>query len=195
MKNQKLALEMEFPVTNDCIAMIKRKLCFWGQQKTSYDREGKNITGIIINHKININIGSTSPLWLNPSKTFYKILFVLCLVVALIFIGSFVAIQYYNNSLLNDSVSSTQSDQQNNKICVQKSYTYIKSYFIIIGSIILLLNCKIYNLYSLIKAFFALFVAMIDFASDVEWSRYLFLNTLLWLGLCGFLIADFIYVK
>jgi hypothetical protein len=98
-------------------------------------------------------------LWVNPSKTFYKVYFALCLLCSLLFVASFIAIQYYNNSLINDSTintsgsgnttnttnttnsTDTTTGNDNNSICVQNSYNYLKSVFIIIGSIILFLNC------------------------------------------------------
>lgn len=94
-----------------------------------------------------LNLGMTTPLWVNPSKTFYKFLFIVTLIMSLLFVGSYIAIQYYNNTLtgLNSTVdSSNTSDEQNNKACVNKAYSYMKSWFIVIGSIILFINCKVW---------------------------------------------------
>jgi len=79
---------MDFPVTNTMIKSLNKNCCNWGQKKTSYDREGH----------IKSN---TSPLWINPSPGIYKLFFVLALICSLIFVGSFIAIQFYNNSLDN----------------------------------------------------------------------------------------------
>ena len=38
-------------------------------------------------------------------------------------------------------------------------------------------------------------MASIDYASDIEWSRYLSVSVIAWGALVGFLIADFVYVK
>lgn len=174
-------------------------------------------------------IGASSPLWINPSPLFYKIFFILTLLCSLLFVGSFIAIQYYNNGIYtppNSSTNSTNStatnststttvntnntaiitpnatlinsttpnttntttvninntgvntpnttttnsastnptstttvnttnnantianatttNSTNNTYCVQSSYSYLKSWFIVIGSIILFLNCKEY---------------------------------------------------
>lgn len=72
-------------------------------------------------------------------------------------------------------------ESQNNLLCVNKCYKYLGGLFIVIGSIILLLN-----------AFYALFIANIEYASDKEWSRYLVLNVILWACLIGFVIGDYL---
>jgi len=115
-----------------------------------------------------LQLGNTAPLWLNPNKLFYKVLFILCLICSLIFVGSFIAIQYYNNTTYNGVVSfnntnytlfnsttgnttnTTHSNQtiSNNNACVSISYEFLKSSFIVIGSIILFLNCKLFFIFS-----------------------------------------------
>jgi hypothetical protein len=96
---------------------------------------------------INLIKGRTSPLWINSSKVFYKVFFVICLVVAVIFIASFIAIQYYNSELQNSGGNTSAANQT----CVKNAFDYIKSFFIIIGSAILFLNCKTsYKYYSLL---------------------------------------------
>ena len=42
----------------------------------------------------------------------------------------------------NSTLANQTANYNNNKDCVQKSYTYLKSWFIVIGSFILLLNGK-----------------------------------------------------
>ncbi len=116
---------------------------------------------------------------MNPSKLFYKIFFVFAVICSLLFVGSFVAIQFYNNSTYtgatknttsivlpstsnttnttntnptpstdtktnttsgNSTDTNSTSNNSYNRICVQTSYAYLKSFFIVIGSIILFLN-------------------------------------------------------
>jgi hypothetical protein len=100
-----------------------------------------------VHYEVNFK-GGITPLWENPSLLFYKILFILTLIGSLLFIGSYVAIQHYNFKLLNTVPPATTDAQEklnqaNNKNCVEKSYSYLKSFFIIIGSAILLINCNI----------------------------------------------------
>lgn len=129
MSNKVQYLEMDFPVTNEMIKCCDRLCCRWGQKKPPYDTEG-NIRG------------ATAPLWINSNKTFYKVFFALCLVCSLLFIASFIAIQYYDNNQTDTSTDPTQTATEvaNNNTCVSKSHQYLKSWFIIIGSAILLIN-------------------------------------------------------
>ena len=41
---------------------------------------------------------------------------------------------------------------------------------------------------------FCLFMTYVDYATDEEWSRYLCLNTILWVALVAFLIGDYLTV-
>jgi hypothetical protein len=41
---------------------------------------------------------------------------------------------------------------------------------------------------------YCLFLVCVEYASDQEWSRYLFLFTICWCGLVGFLIADYLFI-
>ncbi len=41
---------------------------------------------------------------------------------------------------------------------------------------------------------FCLFIMYKDYASDTEWSRYMVINLVLWIGLVGFLFADYLTV-
>jgi hypothetical protein len=120
--------EMQFPVTNKCIKWFNNTLCSWGQRKTNYDVEG-NIKGM------------TAPLWANPSKVFYKIFFIVSLICSLLFVGCFIAIQFYNNDLTNKKPDTTTAVDVN-YTCVKESYEHLKSPFIVIGSIILFINGK-----------------------------------------------------
>lgn len=186
-------MEMGLPVGNTSFQRCDRFCCSWGQRKSSYDKEG-NLKGII---KSIIFIGGITPLWENPSLLFYKILFILTLIGSLLFIGSYVAIQNYNSKLLNSVPTATTDAQEklnqtNNKDCVEKSYSYLKSFFIIIGSAILLINCKINILR--ILAFYYLFLNCVSYASDKEWSKYLIIHALLWVALVGFLFIHFLTV-
>ena len=56
-----------------------------------------------------------------------------------------------------------------------------KTVFIVIGSIILLVN-SLYWLYIYLK----------EYASDQEWSRYLIILVVFWSAMVGFLIAEYI---
>ena len=73
-----MKLEMDFPVTNNCVKWFNHTFCNWGQKKTTYNKEGqikgKNIYKILL-----YIIGGTAPLWVNPSPTFYKVFFILTL--------------------------------------------------------------------------------------------------------------------
>ncbi len=134
------------------------------------------------------------------------VFFVICLISSFIFIGSFIAIQFYNNSTYNGSIkqenlsnstlyanstTTLSTDALNNIICVKQSYLYLRSWFIIVGSIILLLNG---NFITYFLAFYCLFMACVDYASDQEWSRYLLINTIMWCALVGFLIGNYLSV-
>jgi len=193
-KGKYLKLEMEFPVTNECVKWFNGTCCGWGQKKTPYDAEG-NIKG------------GPAPLWINPRPLLFKIYFIVGLFCSLLFVGSFIALQYYNNTLsapfgLNTNTTSSNSTAtigvvvnstvvnvttsnnstlDNNTFCVNTSYNYLKTWFIVIGSIILFLNSMYY-----------LFLTLVDFASDQEWSRYMTLNFISWCALVGFVIADYL---
>ena len=126
-----MKLEMDMPMTNDFIVWFNKTLCSWGQTKCPHNSAGKKI-------------GAPAPLWYNESKLFFKILCAISFICSIMFIGSYVAIQFYNSTLLNNSSASDvpNSNQLSaeNADCVKKSYTYLRSWFIIIGSVILFLN-------------------------------------------------------
>lgn len=72
------------------------------------------------------------------------VFFIISLICSLLFIAAFIAIQFIDNrSTANTAGDSTVSaaDIANNTDCVKKSHEYLKSWFIIIGSAILLINC------------------------------------------------------
>jgi hypothetical protein len=129
-----MKLEMDFPATNEFIKWWNRICCGWGPRKTPFNKAGAKV-------------GNLAPLWSNPSKTYFKCIFVFALICSLLFVGSFVAIQYYNSSLLNNS-QTTDTDVNPEALslgegnCVRKSYEYLRSFFIVIGSVILFLNGK-----------------------------------------------------
>jgi hypothetical protein len=127
---------MEFPMTNTFIKWWNRTCCSWGPQKTPYNKAGAKV-------------GNLAPLWANPSKTYFKVIFTFSLLCALLFIGCYVAIQYYNSRLLNNSQTTDTTVNPNalssdNANCVKQAYEHLKSFFIVIGSAILFINGNSY---------------------------------------------------
>ena len=106
--------------------------------------------------------GQTAPLWANPSLTFFLSVFIVNLILSLLFIGCFIAVKYLAKT----------TD------CDDKKY---KNEFIIIGSVILLVN-----------SFYWLFLYLKKYASDQEWSRYMIFLVILWAALIGFTIAEIV---
>lgn len=107
--------------------------------------------------------GQTAPLWANPSLTFFLSIFIVNLILSLLFIGCFIGVKYETNQ--NDC-----SDDEK-----------YKNEFIIIGSVILLVN-----------SLYWLFLYLKKYASDQEWSRYMIFLAILWAALIGFTIAEII---
>ena len=127
-----MKLEMEIPMTNEFIKWWNRSCCSWGPRKTAFNKAG-------------VKVGNLAPLWANPSKLYFKLIFVFSLISALLFIGCYVAIQYYNSTLYNNSTNSDptlnpDALSTDNSNCVKKAYDYLKSFFIVIGSAILFIN-------------------------------------------------------
>ena len=107
--------------------------------------------------------GQTAPLWANPSLTFFLSIFIVNLILSLLFVGCFIGVKYETNR---------------NNCSDDKKY---KNEFIIIGSVILLVN-----------SLYWLFLYLKKYASDQEWSRYMIFLAILWTALIGFTIAEII---
>ena len=107
--------------------------------------------------------GQTAPLWANPSLTFFLSIFIVNLILSLLFIGFFIGVKYLTNQ----------------KDCPDAQK--YKNEFIIIGSVILLVN-----------SLYWLFLYLKKYASDQEWSRYMIFLAILWAALIGFTIAEII---
>ncbi len=150
-----LKLDISFPSPNTCVRSFNRLLCNWGQRKYPYDANG-NLKG------------QTAPLWANPSRTFFLTFFILNFICSILFIASYVVVQYY-------------SDKHKNEVNCQTAKDHFKTVFIVIGSIILLVN-----------SLYWLFIYLKEYASDQEWSRYLIILVIFWAAMVGFLIAEYI---
>jgi hypothetical protein len=128
-----MKLQMNMPLTNNFIVWFNKTFCSWGQMKVPCNSAGKKV-------------GSPAPLWYNEYKLFFKLLFVACLLCVIIFVGGYVAIQFYNNSLLTNSIdlstANTNALSANNAKCVKTSFDNLRSWFIVIGSAILFFNGK-----------------------------------------------------
>ena len=107
--------------------------------------------------------GQTAPLWANPSLTFFLSIFIVNLILSLLFIGCFIGVKYTTGK---------------EKCPDDEKY---KNEFIIIGSVILLVN-----------SLYWLFLYLKKYASDQEWSRYMIFLVILWAALIGFTIAEII---
>ena len=194
MHNYKPAkLPMDYTSRNDIIKFFKRYLCEWGIQKTTMTDKGQII-------------GAPSPLWINPSTLFYKIFSSFTLLCSLLFIGVYIFLRFFNND--NEGSSLTVRDYSNlpanvtyaeflanTKItdstalniedvyCMYVSFNRINTIFVIIGGAILFLNF-----------FHTMYLGWIlEYASDLEWSRLILINLFIWFLMSGFIIADFIY--
>jgi hypothetical protein len=133
-----MKLEMDFPMTNEFIKWFNRMFCNWGPRKTPFNKAGAKV-------------GNLAPLWSNPSKTYFKCIFVFSLLCALLFVGCYVAIQFYNSTLLNNSQTTDPTLNPNalsndNGTCVKQAYEYLRSFFIVIGSAILFINGKTHKI-------------------------------------------------
>jgi len=177
-------LKMEYSSKNIVIRWLNAKCCNWGQRMPSYDIQN-NI------------VGNSAPLWLNPSKTFYIIFSIINLILSILFISSYAAMHYsvYNGSIsftdtnitvINNSSSSIANgtnlilDQE----CIANFYDRFGTFFIIFGSLILLIN-----------TFSNLHLYLIEYASDEEWYRYLFCQFLLSIILLSLDITEYYFVS
>jgi len=151
--------DIDFESSNSFVRSFNRIFCDWGQSKTPYDQNG--------------NIKSkTAPLWANPAKKFFLSLFVVSFICSILFCLSFIIVKYYGNKDYDDS---------NENVCIDESKKDFKNAFIIIGAVILFVNCLMFC-----------FIYSTEYASDKEWSRYLILLTFFWLCMLGFNIAQYV---
>lgn len=137
--------------------------------------------------------------------------------VSILFVSSFVAITFFNNSQLslnatslnitnngtNSTLNSTNNSistnttintntsnstingttlSVNDLACLNTIYSRLGTFFIIIGSLILLIN-----------AMYQLFLFMVDYATDEEWYRYLTIKLIMLIFLAGFGVADIMF--
>ena len=150
--------DIDFESSNSCVRSFNRIFCDWGQTKTPYDQNGNTKS-------------KTAPLWANPSKIFFLALFVVSLICSILFCLSFIIVKFYGNKKYDD----------NENICIKESKKDFKNAFIIIGAVILFVNCLMFC-----------FIYSTEYASDKEWSRYLILLTFFWLCMLGFNIAQYV---
>ena len=66
--------------------------------------------------------------------------------------------------------------------CLNTIYSRLGTFFIIIGSSILLIN-----------AMYQMFLSMVEYATDEEWFRYLTFKLIILVFLIGFNIADYLF--
>lgn len=85
MENEKIVLEMQYPSKNELLNYLSYHLCQWGLKFSDYNPE-KHIRG------------SPTPLWVNPSPLFYKILYISNCSFSFIFLGFFIIATLINNS-------------------------------------------------------------------------------------------------
>ena len=155
--------DIDFESSNSFIRAFNRLFCNWGQRKVPYD----------VNGQIK---GKTAPLWENPSKTFWLIIFIFSLIMSLLFIASFVVVNYYSDDVINNK---NANDIEKN--CINISKSKFKTVFGVIGGIILFVNFLCF-----------LFMYCKDYASDQEWSRYLIITAFFVFCMIGFNIADYV---
>jgi hypothetical protein len=179
-------LNMEFTTKNQFLRSMNYQFCNWGQRKPTYDNM----------HNI---VGSPAPLWVNPSKTFYLVFWIINLILAALFVTSFAAVSYMNNNsyptdsdvpVLNDTIvlyanfSNVKNQlHPNDYNCIKTVNNNIGTFYIVVAGGILFLN-----------AFLNLFLYIKDYASDEEWSRYLFFLFVLSLGMISIDIAEYYFV-
>jgi len=202
-------LKMEYETKNDCIKWCNVTLCNWGQRKPAFDA----------NQTI---VGSPTPLWLNPSKTFFVLFFTINFIVSILFVSSFVAITFYNNSQLSinattlnstntnstntnsTNTNSTNTNTTNTSALTNTSTTnatntssYIASNDLIcMNTITSRLGSFFIVIGSIILFFNALYhcyLYNVEFATDEEWSRYLTFEGIALVCLVGFDIGDYIW--
>ncbi len=180
-------LKSQFPSRNTTIQWFNKKFCDW-----------KWFPVLIKDEK---NRGKSAPLWKNKSPDQYRVFYTLNLIFLAVFVLFFSLLTLYNisrkvGSTVSDNTNSTSQNStlsnsttgnsgipsSNNQTlnsttltakCFTEIQTAIKPDFIIIGSVILLVNGK--NIFTEIAAM-ARFLSRIVFASDEEWFRYLVLN-------------------
>lgn len=59
-------------------------------------------------------IGGTTPLWANPSVSFFRLTYVLCLICSLLFIGAYVGLNFFNGTLVTPTASSVSNNTSTN---------------------------------------------------------------------------------
>ena len=143
-------LEIYSQTNNSCVRKFNDIFCSWGQR-----RKPRDINGSLK--------GMTAPLWKNDNVKFYIIVCIISFILTVLFILSFVIVNYKNNIVIN------KIDENNiSKNCFKKSKEKLREYFIVIGGIILFIN-----------AIYYCFMACKKYASDQEWSRYLIVGTII----------------
>lgn len=189
-----IKLDMEFSSRSVILKLINKHLCSWGQVKTPKNKEGEVI-------------GTTSALWLNESTFFYKCFSALVFIICILFVACYIFLRFYNRDselsslavrdysnlpsnvtyeefIANSTVSQNSTELDLRDVyCTYIAYNKINSIFVLIGAIILFINFTH-------AAYLGCFM---DYASDQEWSRNLSLNSIIWVLLIGFIIADYIY--
>ena len=116
---------IDFPSSNVFIQKFNNYFCSWGQRKTPRDIDG-NVKG------------RTAPLFSNPSKKFFVILTLVSFILSILFIISYVIISYQKGKLEEDN------DINNvNYKCIVSAKNEFSLSFIIIGGILIFLNCKL----------------------------------------------------
>ena len=119
--------DIDYDSSNGCVRSFNKTFCFWGQRKTPYDREG-NIKG------------KTAPLWANPAKKFFMWMFIISLIMSILFLTAYLIVNYYNNDIINKA----KKESNDNDKCILESKKKFKIVFVVFGTIILFLNCKIF---------------------------------------------------
>jgi len=121
------------------------------------------------------------------------------MIVSVLFVSSFVAITFYNNSQVNNGTSLNTTNTtnttttntttnpnstitSNDLACMNTIYDRLGAFFIVIGSIILFFN-----------ALYHFFLYNVDYATDEEWSRYLTFEAIALILLIGFDIGDYVW--
>lgn len=188
-----IKLPMQYETRSAILHHINKYVCCWGQMKISKTTEGKVI-------------GVTAPLWVNPSPLFFKLFSVLTLLCSLIFVGCYVYLRYFNNNNsqagltvrnyanLDLNVTYDQFMNQTNQTtstvmgtrdvyCIFISQQELSEIFVLIGGIILFANF-----------FHTMYLGFIvDYLSDIEWSRNLTISVIIWLLKSIFIIIDFVF--
>ncbi len=185
-----IKLPMDYTTRNHILLLLHEKLCNWGFKKTIMTNDGKII-------------GAPSPLWTNPSSFFYKVFSILTLLCFILFIGCYIFLRFYNNDQQLTSILTTYGSLSTNiskgdfvaqaqpsqtytvdeAYCMFISFKKINTVFVIIGAILLFFNF-LHTMY---------LGCILDYASDIEWSRLLFINLFIWVLMSGFIIGDLIY--